>query len=145
MTICAACLHTARVRSRSALIPATVGSRTMPRDRRTPRQPSVRRGMVWVTRNPRGLAGPGGCGHRYIGSSDAWIVEHKRRRRQCPGVPNADDSKSRRPARSGRATSRGRSTAGCGSAEDGVTVFRGIPYAAAPVGPLRFQAPVPAP
>ncbi|PVC87093.1 carboxylesterase family protein [Streptomyces sp. CS131] len=32
-----------------------------------------------------------------------------------------------------------------GSAEDGVTVFRGIPYAAAPVGPLRFRAPVPAP
>lgn len=30
-----------------------------------------------------------------------------------------------------------------GTVEDGTTVFRGIPYAAAPVGPLRFAPPAP--
>ncbi|MFB6517722.1 carboxylesterase/lipase family protein [Streptomyces sp. NPDC056401] len=32
-----------------------------------------------------------------------------------------------------------------GSVEDGIAVFRGIPYAAAPVGPLRFAPPAPVP
>lgn len=32
-----------------------------------------------------------------------------------------------------------------GADEDGVAVFRGIPYAAAPVGPLRFAPPAPVP
>ncbi|MDH6126765.1 carboxylesterase type B [Kitasatospora sp. GP82] len=31
-----------------------------------------------------------------------------------------------------------------GSSEDGISVFRGIPYAQPPVGPLRFGAPRPA-
>ncbi len=31
-----------------------------------------------------------------------------------------------------------------GIAEEGVTVFRGVPFAAPPVGPLRFRAPAPA-
>ncbi|MGE6733173.1 carboxylesterase family protein, partial [Streptomyces sp. NPDC059900] len=30
-----------------------------------------------------------------------------------------------------------------GTLEDGIAVFRGIPYAAAPVGPLRFAPPAP--
>src|SRR5262245_13833351 len=32
-----------------------------------------------------------------------------------------------------------------GARENGVTVFRGVPYAAAPVGDLRFAPPAPAP
>ncbi|WP_245600883.1 carboxylesterase/lipase family protein [Streptomyces sulphureus] len=32
-----------------------------------------------------------------------------------------------------------------GTWEDGVRVFRGVPFAAAPVGPLRFRSPQPAP
>ena len=32
-----------------------------------------------------------------------------------------------------------------GRVEDGIHVFRGIPYAKPPVGPLRFRAPEPAP
>ncbi|MEU6676350.1 carboxylesterase family protein [Streptomyces sp. NPDC046925] len=32
-----------------------------------------------------------------------------------------------------------------GTVEDGIAVFRGIPYAAAPVGPLRFAPPAPVP
>ncbi|MGW5861656.1 carboxylesterase/lipase family protein [Streptomyces sp. NPDC055239] len=32
-----------------------------------------------------------------------------------------------------------------GTAEDGIAVFRGIPYAEAPVGPLRFAPPAPVP
>src|SRR5262245_61981369 len=30
-----------------------------------------------------------------------------------------------------------------GAIEDGIYVFKGIPYGAAPTGPLRFRAPVP--
>ena len=33
----------------------------------------------------------------------------------------------------------------CGSEEDGLLVFRGIPYAAAPTGELRWQPPQPRP
>jgi para-nitrobenzyl esterase len=53
----------------------------------------------------------------------------------------------RRPDRAARGATDVRVASGLlrGAAERGVLAWRGIPYAAAPVGPLRFRAPRPAP